>query len=150
AAEGPVMMAAEAEAGAGILVATATGGERGDLLNPAADTAQCHRDMTGLRRTEMKEAAETLGVSHVWLGFVDSGLPQGDPTPPLPFGSFGTLEPEQAAAPLVRLIRRFKPHVVTGYDESGGYPHPDHIMSHRITVEAYHAAGDPQKYPECG
>src|SRR5690625_830896 len=82
ASKGAAMMAAYADAGAEILVATATGGERGDLLNPAADTAQCHRDMTGLRRTEMKEAAETLGVSHVWLGFVDSGLPQGDPTPP--------------------------------------------------------------------
>ncbi|GAA4836466.1 mycothiol conjugate amidase Mca [Garicola koreensis] len=150
ASKGAAMMAAYADAGAEIMVATATGGERGDLLNPAADTAQCHRDMTGLRRTEMKNAAETLGVSHAWLGFVDSGLPQGDPMPPLPFGSFGTLELEQAAAPLVRLIRAFKPHVVTGYDESGGYPHPDHIMSHRITVEAYHAAGDPQKYPECG
>ena len=148
--KGAAMMAAYADAGAEVMVVTATGGERGDLLNPAADCGKFQRDMTGLRRDEMKHAAQTLGVDHVWLGFADSGLPDGDPMPPLPFGSFATLELEQAAAPLVRLIRRFKPHVITCYDESGGYPHPDHIMSHRIAIEAYHAAGDPERYPETG
>lgn len=148
--KGAAMMAAYADAGAEVLVVTTTGGERGDLLNPAADSHRCQRDMTGLRRDEMRTAAQTLGVEHVWLGFVDSGLPEGDPTPPLPFGSFATLELNQAAAPLVRLMRRFRPHVVTCYDESGGYPHPDHIMSHRIAVEAYHAAGDAESYPDTG
>lgn len=148
--KGAAMMAAYADAGAEVMVVTATGGERGDLLNPAADNGQCQRDLTGLRRDEMRNAARALGVEHVWLGFTDSGLPDGDPMPPLPFGCFATLTLEQAAAPLVRLIRRFKPHVITCYDESGGYPHPDHIMSHRISIEAYHAAGDPEKYPGCG
>ncbi|WP_300342284.1 mycothiol conjugate amidase Mca [Nesterenkonia sp.] len=149
--KGAAMMAAYADAGAEVMVATATGGELGDLLNPAAaEIHQCHRDLPGVRREEMRRAAEALGVQHVWLGFTDSGLPEGDPTPPLPFGCFAALPLEQAAAPLVRLIRRFRPHVITCYDESGGYPHPDHIMSHRISVEAYHAAGDPQRYPDCG
>ena len=31
---------------------------------------------------------------------------------------------------LVREIREFRPHVVTTYDENGGYPHPDHVMCH--------------------
>lgn len=148
--KGAAMMAAYSAAGAQVMVVTATGGERGDLLNPAAEAPRIHRDMTGLRRDEMRTAADTLGVEHVWLGFTDSGLPDGDPRPPLPYGSFATLELEQAAAPLVQLIRRFKPHVITTYDESGGYPHPDHIMTHRISIEAYHAAADPQKYPDCG
>ncbi|WP_051130843.1 mycothiol conjugate amidase Mca [Nesterenkonia alba] len=149
--KGAAMMAAYADAGAEVLVATATGGESGDLLNPAAgEIHQCHRDLPGVRRMEMATAAQLLGIEHVWLGFVDSGLPEGDPAPPLPFGSFATLEVDHAAAPLVRLIRRFRPHVVTCYDESGGYPHPDHIQTHRITVEAYHAAGDPARYPDIG
>ena len=36
-------------------------------------------DMPGIRRAEMARAAEILGVSHRWLGYVDSGLPEGDP-----------------------------------------------------------------------
>lgn len=149
--KGAAMMAAYVDAGAEVVVATATGGERGDLLNEAAgELQQCHRDLTGVRRQEMREAAEALGIDHVWLGFEDSGLPEGDPMPPLPAGSFATLPLEQAAYPLVRLVRRFRPHVIISYDESGGYPHPDHIMSHKISVEAYHAAGDAQRYPDAG
>jgi mycothiol S-conjugate amidase len=53
-----------------------------------------------------------------------------------------------AAAPLVALIREFQPHVLLTYDENGGYPHPDHIRTHEISVEAYEAAGDPDRYPE--
>ncbi|NLS10322.1 mycothiol conjugate amidase Mca [Nesterenkonia sp. MY13] len=149
--KGAAMMAAYVAAGARVMVATATGGEEGSLLNPAAgEIQQCHRDLAGVRRLEMAEAAEALGIEHVWLGFSDSGLPEGDPMPPLPYGSFATLDIEHASAPLVRLIRRFRPHVVTTYDESGGYPHPDHIMTHRISMEAYEAAGDPERYPDCG
>ena len=57
---------------------------------------------------------------------------------------------EEAAKPLISLIRSFRPHVVTTYDENGGYPHPDHVMCHRVSVEAFHAAGDPERYPEAG
>ena len=47
-------------------------------------------------------------------------------------------------------MREFRPHVVTTYDEQGGYPHPDHIMCHQVSVAAFEAAGDPQRYPELG
>jgi mycothiol S-conjugate amidase len=57
---------------------------------------------------------------------------------------------EDAAAPLVKLIRAFRPQVVTTYDENGGYPHPDHIMCHQITVAAFEAAGDADAYPGLG
>ena len=98
----------------------------------------------------MARAAEILGVSHRWLGYVDSGLPEGDPLPPLPEGCFALVPVEEAAAPLVALIRRFKPQVMTTYDERGGYPHPDHIKTHEISVHAFEAAGDPERYPELG
>ena len=83
-------------------------------------------------------------------GFVDSGLPEGDPLPPLPEGCFGLVDPRPAAEPLVRLIREFRPHVVTTYDEDGGYPHPDHIMCHKVSVVAFDAAGDPERLPGAG
>ncbi len=70
------------------MVVTLTGGERGDILNPAMDLPEVHGRMAEIRRDEMAKAAEILGVEHHWLGFVDSGLPEGDPLPPLPDGCF--------------------------------------------------------------
>lgn len=149
--KGAASMAAYGARGARVMVASMTGGERGDILNPAVDSnPAAHRDLPGVRRQEMKRAAEILGIEHRWIGFVDSGLPEGDPLPPLPYGSFASLPLEQAAAPLVRLVRDFKPHVILTYDEIGGYPHPDHIMTHRVSMEAFEKAGDPQAYPGTG
>ena len=149
--KGAAMMAAYAHAGAEVMVATCTGGERGDILNAAVGSlARAHRDLAGLRRLEMAEAAEILGIRHRWLGFVDSGLPEGEPLPPLPYGCFAAQPLERAAEPLVRLVREFRPHVVISYDENGGYPHPDHIQAHLVAVEAFGAAGDPERYPEAG
>ncbi len=137
--------------GVEVLVVSCTGGERGDILNPKLkDDPEVMRDIAEVRRREMAAAVEVLGVQHEWLGFVDSGLPDGDPLPPLPEGCFA-LEPlEVASEPLVRLVRRFRPHVMTTYDEDGGYPHPDHIMCHRVSLEAFEAAGDPERYPHAG
>ena len=50
----------------------------------------------------------------------------------------------------MRLIRDFKPHVLTTYDENGGYPHPDHIQCHNISMAAFTASGDPGRYPQAG
>jgi mycothiol S-conjugate amidase len=149
--KGAATMARYVAEGARVLVATCTGGERGSILNPALEGhPEVLRDMAEFRRHEMARAAAELGIEHTWLGFVDSGLPEGDPLPPLPEGCFG-LEPlETAAAPLVRVVREFRPHVVTTYDENGGYPHPDHIMCHKVTVEAFEAAADPARYPGTG
>ena len=149
--KGAATMAMYASNGVDVLVATCTDGSRGDIQNPAVE-GEPHpkRDMAGARRLEMQRAAAILGIRQRWLGFVDSGLPEGDPLPPLPAGSFATLPLQQAAAPLVRLVRSFKPHVILSYDENGGYPHPDHIMAHRVAVEAFDAAGDPDRYREAG
>ena len=55
-----------------------------------------------------------------------------------------------AAEPLVRAVREFRPHVILTYDEEGGYPHPDHIKTHEVAVEAFEAAADPDRYPGTG
>ncbi len=137
--------------GVEVMVVTCTGGERGDVLNPKLkNDPEVLRDIAEVRRREMAAAVAALGVRHEWLGFVDSGLPEGDPLPPLPAGCFA-LEPVHVAAePLVRLIRQFKPQVMTTYDENGGYPHPDHIMCHTVSMAAFEAAGDPARYPHAG
>jgi mycothiol S-conjugate amidase len=149
--KGAATMAMYAAAGVDVMVATCTDGSRGDIQNPAMEGApHPKRDMAGARRLEMNEAARILGIRQRWLGFVDSGLPEGDPLPPLPAGCFALQSLERAAGPLVRLVRDFKPHVIVSYDENGGYPHPDHIMAHRVAVEAFEAAGDPARYPGTG
>jgi mycothiol S-conjugate amidase len=136
--------------GVDVLVATCTGGERGSILNPAMDRPDVLANISRIRREEMDRARAILGIQQTWLGFVDSGLPEGDPLPPLPEGCFALMDHEEATAPLVKVIRTFRPHVITTYDENGGYPHPDHIMCHKITVAAFDAAADPDRFPELG
>ena len=136
--------------GVDVHVATCTGGERGSILNPKMDRPDILENISEVRRQEMERARDILGVRQDWLGFVDSGWPEGDPKPPLPEGCFALVPLEEAAAPLVRLIREFRPHVVTTYDERGGYPHPDHVKCHEVSVAAFEAAGDPERYPDLG
>ncbi|HEY2448969.1 MAG TPA: mycothiol conjugate amidase Mca, partial [Mycobacterium sp.] len=125
-------------------------GERGDILNPAMDLPEVHGRMAEIRRDEMAKAAEILGVEHHWLGFVDSGLPKGDPPTPLPEDCFALAPLEVSTEALVRVVREFRPHVMTTYDENGGYPHPDHIRCHQVSVAAYEAAGDYRRFPDAG
>ncbi len=119
------------------------------MLNPAMDRPEVQADLAGIRREEMARAREILGVEQRFLGFVDSGLPEGTRCRRCP----------RAASRLVTagrgggrrwsaLVREFRPHVILTYDESGGYPHPDHIKTHQVAVEAFEAAADPDRYPE--
>jgi mycothiol S-conjugate amidase len=148
--KGAATMARYVREGVDVLVATMTGGERGSVLNKAMDRPEVLADLPNIRRAEMARAREILGVEQRFLGFVDSGLPEGDPLPPLPAGSFALAPLAEAAAPLVRLVREFRPHVILTYDESGGYPHPDHIKTHQVAVEAFEAAADPDRYSDVG
>ena len=136
--------------GVDVHVVTCTGGERGSILNPNMDRPDILANIAEVRRQEMDQARQILGVTQDWLGFMDSGWPEGDPPPPLPDGCFGALTLDEATRPLVRLMRSFRPQVVTTYDENGGYPHPDHVQCHHVSVAAFQAAGDPGRYPDCG
>ena len=136
--------------GARVMVATCTGGERGSILNPAMDRPDILANIAEIRRQEMDRARQILGIEQVWLGFVDSGLPEGDPLPPLPEGSFAAIDLAEAVPPLVAVIRSFRPQVMTTYDEQGGYPHPDHVRCHDVTVAAYEAAADADFRPDLG
>ncbi len=148
--KGAATMALYAREGVEVLVVTCTGGERGDILNPALADSVDPADMPALRRREMAAAAEILGVRQQWLGFVDSGLPEGDPLPPLPEGCFALVPLEESAPPLVEIIRSLRPQVMLTYDEKGGYPHPDHIRTHEVSMAALEWAADPAYRPDLG
>jgi mycothiol S-conjugate amidase len=148
--KGAATMARYVRSGVDVMVATLTGGERGDILNKAMDRPDVRANLPRIRREEMARAREILGVRQRFLGFTDSGLPEGDPLPPLPEGCFALQKLEDAAGPLVALVREFRPHVLLTYDENGGYPHPDHVKTHEVTIEAFEAAGDADRYPSSG
>lgn len=134
--------------GADAMVVSCTGGEQGSILNESLEPrAHAERDIGGLRRLEMARAQQILGIQHAWLGYADSGMNEDGSVAP---DSFAAIPLQISVAPLVRLVRRFRPHVIVSYDENGGYPHPDHIRSHEVAVAAYRDASDPEKYPELG
>jgi mycothiol S-conjugate amidase len=148
--KGAATMAKYVAEGVRVVVCTLTGGERGDILNPRLDTPENRARLPELRKEEMARARAILGVEQVWLGFEDSGYFQGEPWPPTPPGTLAATPVAEAAARLVPLLRSLRPHVVVTYNERGGYPHPDHIMTHRVTMAALDLAADPVAEPAAG
>ena len=148
--KGAASMARYIAEGHDVMVVTCTDGGAGSILNPAMDRPDVLENIIEVRREEMARAAKILGIQHRWLGFKDSGLPEGDPLPPLPEGCFALVPLEESVPSLVEAIRDFRPHVVVTYDENGGYPHPDHIRTHEISMAALDAAADATFQPELG
>lgn len=140
--------------GVEVTVVSCTGGERGDIQNEALEErAAADRDMAGLRRIEMARAQQAIGFDHRWLGYLDSGLPDAESVQAgeaLPANCFAVIPLEISAEPLVRIIRELRPQVLITYDETGGYPHPDHVRTHEISMYAFEAAADPARYPDAG
>src|SRR5204862_6530044 len=95
--------------GVDVHVATCTGGERGSILNPKMDRPDIAANITEVRRQEMERARDILGIRQDWLGFVDSGWPEGDPKPPLPEGCVALVPPEAPTERRARRRRGFKP-----------------------------------------
>ncbi|MEU7475612.1 mycothiol conjugate amidase Mca [Lentzea sp. NPDC042327] len=148
--KGAATMARYIAEGHDVMVVTCTDGGAGSILNPAMDKPDVLENIIEVRREEMANAAKILGIQHRWLGFKDSGLPEGDPKPPLPEGCFALVPLEESVPSLVEAIRDFRPHVIVTYDENGGYPHPDHIRTHEISMAAIDAAADASYKPELG
>ena len=127
-----------------------TGGEEGDILNPAMDTPEVRADIGAIRMAELKAATDIIGYDEtVMLGYRDSGMP-GTEANARP-DSFAKAPLDEAVDRLVAVIRRVQPQVILTYpEEQSGYPHPDHLRVHEISVVAFDAAGDPERYPEAG
>jgi mycothiol S-conjugate amidase len=127
-----------------------TGGEQGDILNPAMDTPEVRADLANVRLRELKEAASIIGYDDlVLLGYRDSGMPDTEANRHP--DAFAQADLDEAVGRLVAIIRRERPQVVVTYpDDQEGYPHPDHLRVHDITLPALDAAADPGAYPELG
>ncbi|MHB8682352.1 MAG: mycothiol conjugate amidase Mca [Acidimicrobiales bacterium] len=142
ASKGPATVARYHAQGVRTVLVCCTGGEEGDILNPAMDTPEVRADIASVRRRELADAAAVIGYDEVvMLGYRDSGMPDSpantDPR------SFARAPLEEAVGRLVEVIRRERPQVIVTYDEDqSGYPHPDHIRVHEISVAAFDAAGD--------
>ena len=132
------------------VLVTCTGGEEGDILNPAMDRPEIRADLPGVRLRELQAAADIIGYDEVvLLGYRDSGMPdtEANARP----DAFANADLDEAVDRLVEIIRRERPQVVLTYpDDQAGYPHPDHLRVHDITLPAWDRAGDRSYRPELG
>jgi mycothiol S-conjugate amidase len=137
-----------------------TGGEEGDLQNPGLrqpgqpfhglSPEEEKAKVAELRADELAESARIIGFDEVvMLGYRDSGMPES-PANEHP-ESFHQADVDEAVGRLVAVVRRVQPQVLITYgDDKTGYPHPDHLKVHDISVLAFERAGDPDWYPEAG
>jgi hypothetical protein len=141
------VMARYARAGYRVVCVTCTGGEHGEIVVPALDTPENHANLREIRAVELERALVRLGpIESRKLGFVDSGM-MGTPENDGP-GCFWTADLDEAAGRLVRIVRETRPQVIVGYNDFGGYGHPDHIRAAQVAALAFERAGDPAWYPE--
>ena len=137
-----------------------TGGEEGDLQNPTLRepgqafhglSAEQERELlAAIRPSELAQSAEIIGFDEVvMLGYRDSGM-KDSPANAHP-ECFHMADLDEAAGRLVTVIRRERPQVIITYgDDQRGYPHPDHVRVHEVSLVAFERAGDPAWYPEAG
>src|SRR4051812_19251726 len=128
-----------------------TGGEEGELHNPALrepggpfhglTPEQEKVKVAELRPTELAQSAEIIGFDAVeMLGYRDSGM-QDSPANSDP-ASFNAADFDEAVGRLVAVVRRERPQVMITYsDDQQGYLHPDHLRVHDVSVAAFDRTG---------
>ncbi len=150
ASKGSATIARYHQEGIRTVLVCCTGGEAGDILNPAVDTPEVRANLREVRMAELQAAADAIGYDEVhMLGYHDSGMPDTEPNARP--DNFANAPLDEAVGRLVALIRLERPQVIVTYaDDRSFYPHPDHIRVHEISGPAFEAAGDPGRYPESG
>jgi N-acetyl-1-D-myo-inositol-2-amino-2-deoxy-alpha-D-glucopyranoside deacetylase len=136
------VMARYAEEGARVVCVTCTGGEHGEIVVPEMDTPENHAKLREIRAVELRNALDRLNpkVESRQLGYIDSGM-MGTPENDLP-GTFWQASLDEATARLLEIVREVKPQVIVGYNDFGGYGHPDHIRAGLIAKSAFEASAD--------
>ena len=147
--KGAGTVARYARAGVETVLLTATGGEAGDILNPALDSRAIKENLSDVRRGELEEAAAIIGFHEiVLLGYRDSGMADSaDNHHP---DAFVKADFESVLSRVVSVVRRVRPHVVLGYDKHEWYPHPDHLRIHELSLAVWEAAADPIRFTDSG
>ena len=149
ASKGAATMARYGAEGVRTVLVTCTGGEAGDILNPAADTEDVRTDLGAVRMRELDEAVRIIGYDALYLlGYRDSGMVDTDHNAHPE--NFANADLDEAVGRLVEIVRDERPQVFVGYARDRVYAHPDHVRVHEITVLAFERAGDPDWYPELG
>ncbi|HUG46873.1 MAG TPA: PIG-L family deacetylase [Candidatus Limnocylindria bacterium] len=134
------VMARYAAEGLRVVCVTCTGGEHGEIVVPELDTLENHARLADIRSEELARALAHLGsIEHHYLGYVDSGM-MGTPENDAP-DSFWQADFDEAVERLLRIVREVRPQVMVGYNDFGGYGHPDHIRAALITKAAFERAG---------
>ncbi len=147
--KGAATVARYAAAGVRCVLVTATGGEVGDVLNPAMDTPEVRGRLAEIRRDELMTAAAIIGYDEViMLGYRDSGMPDTEPNNHP--DAFVNVAENDALERIVAIIRKEQPDVVLGYDDNNRYRHPDHVRVHELAMAAFDAAADPDRFPAAG
>ena len=115
-------MAQAAEAGAEVMIVSATRGERGQIRDARVAT---RRTLGAVREGELGAAAAELGVQRVQV------LTYPD----------GTLQHHRSSlgAAIAGIMRHFDPDTVITFGADGGYGHPDHVAISELTTEAFRA-----------
>ncbi len=148
--KGPATVAKYHAQGVHTVLVCCTGGEEGEVLNPAMDTPEVTANIGQVRMDELAAATAIIGYDEtVMLGYRDSGM-AGAASNKNP-ASFAAAPLDEAVGRLVAIIRRTKPQVIITYpDEQSQYPHPDHLRVHEISMIAFDAAGDPAQFLDAG
>lgn len=129
-------------------VITATLGEEGEVIPRELAHLEGSPELAAHRHTELMGAMQTLGVQHHYLGgarprWRDSGM-AGSTAAGHP-NAFAGADVTEAAEVLTEQLRSLGPDVVLTYDPQGGYGHPDHIQTHRVTVAAVASLAPPER-----
>jgi LmbE family N-acetylglucosaminyl deacetylase len=115
-------MAQAAEAGAEVMIVSATRGERGQIRDARVAT---RRTLGAVREGELAAAAAELGVQRVRvLAYPDGTLPQ---------------HRSSLSAAITGIMRQYDPDTVITFGADGGYGHPDHVAISELTTEAFRA-----------
>ncbi len=122
-----------------VVLVSATAGE-GGLASSAYGSAD---ELAAHRREELQRSADAIGAARVeFLGYGDSGL-DGAAVPPHGLAAFARADVQEAAQRLAAILREERADVLTSYDPSGGYGHPDHVQVHHVAARAAELAGTP-------
>ncbi len=160
ASKGAPTLAMYGDQGVRTVLVCCTGGEEGDLQNPhlrepgqpfhGLTPEQEKAKLAELRPLELQRSAEIIGFDRVvMLGYRDSGMPDSEANAHPE--CFANADLDEAVGRLVEVIRAERPQVIITYgDDQRGYPHPDHLKVHDISLPAFERAGDPDWYPELG
>lgn len=136
-----ISMAHHVARGDDVHVLTCTLGEEGEVIPPDLRHLEgAVGDPLGpYRHGELTEALRRLGVTGHVLGAGDGRLSRYRDSGMV--GSAAAARPEaflaadlhEAGELVAAVMRDLRPDVVVTYDRFGGYEHPDHVQTHRVT-----------------